>query len=334
MTVRIQQPSVATFTAMGTQCAVVVNGPPDLARRGEARVHELERRWSRFRPTSEISKLNRRADDIVGVSNETFVLVQRAVDAWHATNGAYDPTVLSAMVTLGYDRTFSEVLARSGDGGYADGPAGADGRHSHAGPSQPAPGCDGIVLDRSLRTVRLPPGTGIDPGGIGKGLAADFVAGELMTLGAHGVCVNMGGDVRVEGRSPTGDGWIIGIADPTSPSDLLLTVELEHGAVVTSTTLTRRWHRNGAALHHVLDPHTGTPARSGVLAASVLTAEAWWAEALAKVAIVRGAEAGARQITAVGATGVIVTPDQLYVLDGMAPFLVDPSSLSEKELHP
>src|SRR4029078_51858 len=50
--------------------------------------------------------------------------------------------------------------------------------------------------------VRLPAGTGFDPGGIGKGLAADIVVDEIRADGADGVCVNPGGDVRVDGPSP------------------------------------------------------------------------------------------------------------------------------------
>ena len=50
-----------------------------------------------------------------------------------------------------------------------------------------APGCDGVQVRR--HTVSVPAGVAIDPGGIGKGLAADLVTDLLMTAGAHGVGV-------------------------------------------------------------------------------------------------------------------------------------------------
>ena len=55
--------------------------------------------------------------------------------------------------------------------------------------------------------MRLPAGAGFDPGGIGKGLAADLAVAEALTEGAAGVCVNLGGDVRLEGSAPDGGAY-------------------------------------------------------------------------------------------------------------------------------
>ena len=60
-----------------------------------------------------------------------------------------------------------------------------------------APGCDGIIVDRTASSVTLPRDVEIDPGGLGKGLAADLVTAELLAAGARGVLVNLGGDLRV-----------------------------------------------------------------------------------------------------------------------------------------
>ena len=61
-------------------------------------------------------------------------------------------------------------------------------------------------IEVSADAVRLPAGLGFDPGGIGKGLAADLVSDELVRAGADGVCVNLGGDLRVRGEAPDGRG--------------------------------------------------------------------------------------------------------------------------------
>ncbi len=139
----------------------------------------------------------------VVVSSETFELISKAVFGWRATRGRFDPTVLEAVVSNGYDRSFELI----GDGG----------RHGPS-PSAASPGCRRIDLNREHLAVKLPRGVMIDPGGIGKGLACDIVVRELLTAGAEGAMVNLGGDVRAAGRPPEGDGWTILVEDPFDPA--------------------------------------------------------------------------------------------------------------------
>jgi FAD:protein FMN transferase len=297
----IQMVTELRFPAMGTEAhVVIVGGSDDLMAVATARTAELERRWSRFLPDSEINRVNRNAGRPVAVSTDTFLLVSRSVEAWKALGGAFDPTVLASMHALGYDRTFVDIV---------DGPVGE---------LLPTRGCADIVLDPQLRTVRLPIGIGLDPGGIGKGLAADVVTAELMNSGAKGVCVNLGGDLRVEGISPTGDGWALGIADPYRADRVLSTVTMSTGAMVTSTTLERAWVRNGRRVHHLINPLTGAPAESDLTTVTVLNDRAWWAEAVAKAALITGSAVAVSLIAAVGATGVLVSgPDQFQLLPGL-----------------
>jgi thiamine biosynthesis lipoprotein len=186
------------FPAMGSDVhVIVVGGASDLASAARARIDQLEARWSRFLPDSELSRLNRLPGRPVIVSNDTLTGVIAAVDAWKATHGRFDPTVLPALVAAGYDRSFA-ILNQDHEAN-ADAPPGA------------APGCADIEIDAAVHSVTLPIGTQIDLGGIGKGLAADLVVDELLDAGASGACVNIGGDLRVRGTAPGSDGWIVGV---------------------------------------------------------------------------------------------------------------------------
>src|SRR5579859_6764603 len=139
------------FRAMGSDCHVIVVGDPGLAELARLRVDDLERRWSRFLPDSEVSRLNAGHGQPARVSPATFELVRRAVAGWARTGGRFDPTVLGDLIRAGYDRPFEEVAARPS-----------------AGASPWRRGCGGIRLDAANRTVTLPPDVGFDPGGLGK----------------------------------------------------------------------------------------------------------------------------------------------------------------------
>jgi thiamine biosynthesis lipoprotein len=295
-------PQSVRFRAMGTDVEVLVLGDPGAAEAAgalaAAAIEQLEARWSRFRPTSELCRLNAAAGAPVIVSPETLALVEHAVDAWHSTGGLYDPTILAALEAAGYDRSF-ESLDRDADRDASDTP----------GPTAPAPGCAGVVLDRVVRAVRLPLGVTLDLGGIGKGYAADLVAAELMGVEAapwRGVLVNLGGDLRAMGAAPAPAGWVIEIDDPlaTGATGLLA---LASGAVATSTRLRRAWARDGRPLHHLIDPRTGVPAESGLASVTVVAGDAWRAEVLAKAAFVAGVAAAGAVVTDGGATGLLVT---------------------------
>lgn len=254
--------------AMGTDVhLIVVGGDERLLGVGLDRIRELEGRWSRFIDVSEVSFLNRHTGKPVIVSPDTMTLVERSIVASVATEGRFDPTVGAAMLAHGYDRDFAQVRATIVV-------ACIDAR--------PAPGVAHIGIDHVLNAITLPHGVTFDPGGIGKGLAADLTAQALLDAGASGALVNIGGDLRAMGTPPTPDGWPITVPDPHHPERELLRVMLPHGAVATSTRLERTWCTTTGAVHHIIDPATGRPAATDVVAVTVVAADASWAEARTK----------------------------------------------------
>ena len=285
------------FRVMGTNAHLIVVGSDDRRARlaamwGRDRLSELEARWSRFLPDSEVSRLNAASGAPVVVSSDTLGLVERAVEGWRRTQGSFDPTVLDALVAQGYDRDFDEIDHTA--------PAPADAR--------PAPGCAAITVDRVVGAIRLPRGVHFDPGGIGKGFAADLVAAELMTHDIDGVCVNLGGDLRVEGRAPDGNGWIVDLEHPLTGRSMTH-VRLRNGAVASTWRTRRVWGPPPSRRHHLIDPRTGTPATSGLAGTTVLTGRAWWAEVLAKAAFLEGATRGSALLAEHQASGYLIDDD-------------------------
>jgi thiamine biosynthesis lipoprotein len=284
---------------------IIVGGPASLALEAEHRIADLERRWSRFDPNSEVSALTRHAGSPVVVSAETRALVEHALAAWSMTHGRFDPTVLGALLRAGYDRSFEQL-----------------GSSPTIGTSQLGGGASAIEINAN--SVRLPAGTGFDPGGIGKGLAADIVTDELRAAGAAGVCVNLGGDVRVEGESPSGCGWTIAVEYPER-ARALAHVGVARGAVATSTTLRRQWRVGGQLRHHLIDPTTGAPSESAVTFASVVAGHAWTAEVLAKAVLLHGAPIPLDLVAANGAAAITVECDgRVAGSPGVDAFLAEP----------
>ncbi len=284
---------VDAFRAIGSDaCLVVVGGPRDLIARARARIEALEALWSRFLPTSEVSRLNAAAGtSALLVAPETFELIGRGVEGWRMTGGRFDPTVLGDVLRAGYTDSFDRLP-----------PSGTTAPRSRLGR-----GCAGIELDASLCAVRLPAGVGFDPGGIGKGLAADLVVDELLASGASGACVNLGGDVRVAGTPPDAS-WAIAIEHPSRP-DPAAVVHLQDGAVATSSRLNRRWETDHGDAHHLIDPRGGSPADVVVWTATAVAATGWQAEVLAKAAFLADVGHGLDLLDDIGAAGLFIDED-------------------------
>ena len=290
-----------TFPAMGGRATITLDGPPGLLRRARRRLVDLEEKWSRFLPQSEITRLNQGRWEQVRVGEDTRLLVHCGLTAWSETAGSFDPTVLDSMVAWGYSVGFSDVD-----------------RPLEPLQTRPADGMGDVRVDDVAGTVDLA-GTGFDPGGIGKGLAADLVATEVVSAGARAALVDVCGDLRVV-APPGDDRWSIGLEDPDDPSADLLRVQLAGGGVATSSTRRRRWTTaRGRSVHHLHDPRVGGPAAAALRGVSVLAGEAWWADALTKCILVGGvppSAAGTLGASAIGRRhdGVVVGTDDLLDL--------------------
>lgn len=236
----------------------------------EARLvfEQQEERFSRFRETSVLSRLN--AGETV--DDEWLAeVVEMAIDAWETTQGLFNPMILPALRAAGYDRTFREVVG---------------GREI----SEPAPSPkDCIALNGS--EVWLRKGM-LDLGGIVKGWTADIVAESLAERHAN-VFVNAGGDIRCIGNDGGGEGWNMDVSG-LSVADRVWEGRVS-GAIATSTTMKRRWRTEGGAeAHHLIDPRTGRPARSGYVQVTARADECWIAEVWAKAVLIGGDDARKR----------------------------------------
>jgi len=289
--------------AMGSSVQIAVTD----ARHGveawaATRLAEMERCWSRFDPSSELSLLNARNGS--GPQPASALLceaVDAAVCLWRATDGWFDPTTLDALEGAGYDRSFTDLRGRDVAATSSD--------------NEPVPTPSGVVVDHERGSITLPRGVRLDLGGVGKGLAADHLASEIVERGASSACVSVGGDVAMAGVAPD-CGWVIPVTSPLDPDRVHWNVPLRRGAIVQSSRLVRAWTQGGEARHHLIDPHTGAPSTSSAAGVVVIADRAWWAEGVAKAALLAGAVGGVALIERLATGGWIVCGDGTVRLAG------------------
>ncbi len=274
---------------MGTEIAVLAPleriGPAEEAVR--AVFGEWESILSRFRPESELSRLNARAGRPIAVSSLLYDVVASALGAARATRGAFDPTLLPDLVRLGYDRTFADLPADA---------SGAARRLPFLGGQW-----HGVRVDSERRRILLPHAAALDVGGIAKGMAVDAALDRLEhELGIGTALVDAGGDLAVRGLPPGQRSWRIAIEGTTRP------VALRHGALATSGSSRRCWLQDGIRRHHLIDPRTGEPTTSGLSSVTVAAATCRQAEVGATAVFVLGATAGATLLERHGLAGLLI----------------------------
>ena len=285
------------FRAMGTDMlACVDNGsdqPPAQLADVPTWFADWEQTLSRFRPDSELARLNR-ADRPVEVSPVLWDVFQHALRAERATEGLVTPTVAEAVIEAGYDRDFA--LVQAGVQSLREAPLWGPTLHrsletSDSG-SRIIPALTTAKWDESTCTIQLPPGIQLDFGGIAKGWAAGQVVERLKVHGS--ALMNCGGDIAISGSLLDGNPWEIGVYKPFERESDYVEMLYFHEAcgVASSATDRRRWTQDGQARHHIIDPRTGQPAETDIVHATVVAPTAAEAEAAAKSVLIRGSEAG------------------------------------------
>ncbi|MGZ6963157.1 MAG: FAD:protein FMN transferase [Acidimicrobiia bacterium] len=267
---------IAETRALGTTARIVVDGGSsrDALSLMAEELEQFEQACSRFRPDSDLSRVNDLSGRAVRVDPVLLEAVEIALRAARITGGRVDPTIGKALRLLGYDRDFATMDKD---------------RPGFVVQAQRGPGWECVEVDRTRCTIRVPKGVQLDLGATAKGFAADRVARHTSAALGCGVLVSLGGDIAIEGPAPTA-GWSVRVTDDHAASDEApgQTVSLRSGGLATSSTTVRRWSQGGAVRHHVLDPTTGLPTSGPFRTVSVTAATCVDANTASTAALVLG----------------------------------------------
>jgi thiamine biosynthesis lipoprotein len=247
-----------------------------------------EQLWSRFIASSDVSHLNWAEGSVIGVDALTVRLIGAMRDGAALTRGAFDPTLMPDVIAAGYAASIVD-----------------ESRVSTLPASAASPGdLAGVVIDGNR--VRMPVGTTIDPGGVGKGLTADLVCEFAMANGAWGVMAEICGDVVVAGEAPDGVAWRLGVENPFDTAEYSDIRRLARGAIVTSSQRKRRFMTPSGEKHHLIDPRTHDSAVTDIQTVTVIAATGARAETLTKPGFLWNPAEYLDWLPRVGAAGLLV----------------------------
>lgn len=256
-----------------------------------ADMRRIDALMSTYKPTSEISKVNREAArHPVRVSAELFSLLETAKQYSELSGGIFDITYASVGYLFDY--------------------------RNHKRPDQQAidqalPTVDyrQLILDPAKRTVAFgKPGMRIDLGGIAKGYAVDRGIEILRRRGYAHAMVNAGGDTRVLGDR-MGKPWMVGIRHPDRKDEVVLRIPLEDAAFSTSGDYERFFDEGGVRYHHIIDPKTGESPH-GVRSVTLISSSATRTDGLSKTPFILGPVEGMKFIDSLpDVDGIIIAAD-------------------------
>ncbi|NHW36938.1 FAD:protein FMN transferase [Paenibacillus aceris] len=278
----------SSFRSMNTQIQVILAASSEMSEFApliQSYFAKAERRFSRFLPSSECSRLNRKSGSRCMISDEMANVLELCQHYFEVTEGVFNIFILPALEHAGYRRSFETI---------SNGDEFSEASHN---PLLPLPkDCLYMDLDSAMSSVLFPANQQMDLGGIVKSWTVQGLSDLLrIERQIQRGLVNAGGDVEVWGGASDREPWVIAIDRPNGSrmhqlDDLLLL--LEDGAVATSSTQKRSWRSSRGSMHHLIDPRTMKPGRSSVIQCSVVGEQLVDCEIWAKVMCIIGLEDG------------------------------------------
>lgn len=286
-----------TGTVYGTIYHITYESTDDYALDIRREMERVNQSLSMFNPRSVVARWNRGETEVV----DTLFLEMwaKAREVHDVSGGAFDVTVAPLVNAWGFGT----------EGKQMPEPSEVDSLLSIVGMDK--------VVQEGDRLVKTVPGVQIDASSIAKGLGVDLVAEFFDRHGVANYMIEIGGEIRVRGKSAKDRPWRIGIDKPVDDSTALsrqlqTILELTGGSLATSGNYRRYYVVDGKKYAHTIDPKTGRPVQRDIVGASVYAPTCMEADAYATAFMVLGMEEArrvVRELPAVEACLIYVTPE-------------------------
>ena len=233
-------------------------------------INRLDALLSTGKKDSEIGQIN--ANNGGQLSEDGAVLMERSLELYKSTKGAFDVAIYPVMKAWGFT-----------DGNYQV--PDADTLKAALELADPSL----IDYDKETLTVSFKKdGVQIDLGGIAKGYTSSRIMDIYKEKGVTSGLVNLGGNAQVLGTKPDGSLWRVAVQSPDSEDEYLGVLETKDKAIITSGGYERYFEKDGVTYHHIIDPSTGYPADNGLISVTIVSADGTLADGLSTSLFVMG----------------------------------------------
>ncbi len=233
---------------------------------------EFDQRYSRFRDDSLVAELAR-TGELLNPPAQMITMLNFCQEMFDATDGVFTPAVGNDLLALGYGRDISKKTYDTTK---------LPKKLKRLNLFSSAERFDEMVQWNN-DMVTVPQGYVLDIGGFGKGWLIDEYVKILHTHGVTQFIVNGGGDLYCQSETPVD----FALEDPYDATKMIGSIQIQRGALAASSIVKRSWENGEGKQHHIIDPMTGKPSESNVVASFVTAKTALVADVIATVLIIR-----------------------------------------------
>ncbi len=297
-----------------------------LAREVEKKLQDVNDQMSTWQKQSEISQFNKSSKtDWQTVSPDFVKVVTAAQDISAKTQGRYDISLGPLIALWGFqDNQTHDFLPDSVLIEQARQKVGWQKLSVQTSPP---------ALKKDRQDLE------IDLSSIAKGFGVDVLAELLEHRHIKDYMVEIGGEIRVNGRNLEGQNWRIAIETPQIGQPAILRqLSVSQGGIATSGDYRNYYEVDGERYSHLIDPLSAAPIRHKTVSVTVVAESSMHADGWATAMMILGADKGIALAEEIGLAALFIVRDtdhktgyRLQTSSKISPYLTSQNSKGQEQ---